>query len=260
MAFFDCNCFSDVLGLSIQFHAVIPQKTEGQIGMAGEAGEGRHPTLWLLHGMSDDHTIWMRRTSVERYTADLGLAVIMPAVNRSYYTDMAEGLRYWTFVSEELPMLARQFFPLSAAREDNFVAGLSMGGYGAFKLALRCPQKFAAAASLSGLLDVASLLEDCEPEREAELRWTFGDPDKIRRSEHDLLYLLEKADKDALPKLYLSCGTEDFLYPQNQRFKALAEKLGIPLTCDEEPNDHNWSYWDAQIRKVLEWLPLRRER
>ena len=257
MAFFDCNCFSDVLGLSIQFHAIIPQKTERQIGMAGEAGEGRHPVLWLLHGMSDDHTIWMRRTSIERYVADLGLAVIMPAVNRSYYTHMVDGLKYGTFVSEELPMLARQFFPLSAAREDNFVAGLSMGGYGAFKLALRSPEKFAAAASLSGALDVASFVDDPESDRRAEMRRTFGDLSKLPESEHDLLHLLESADKSALPKLYLSCGTEDFLYPQNQRFKALADKLGIPLAYDEEPNDHNWGYWDAQIQKVLEWLPLR---
>lgn len=93
----------------------------------------KHPTLYLLHGLSDDHTIWLRRTSIERYVASMGLAVVMPAVHRSFYTDMDKGYRYWTFISEELPALARSFFPLSDKREDNFAAGLSMGGYGAFK-------------------------------------------------------------------------------------------------------------------------------
>lgn len=99
-----------------------------------------HPTLYLLHGLSDDDSIWLRRTSIERYVAQMGIAVVMPQVHRSFYTDMAAGGQYWTFISEELPALARSFFPLSAKREDNFVAGLSMGGYGALKLGLRKPE------------------------------------------------------------------------------------------------------------------------
>ena len=153
MALVHCDFYSDVLGLSVQMDAILPQETESQIGMVGVAARAEHPTLYLLHGLSDDHTIWQRRTSIERYVAPLGLAVMMPAVHRSFYTDMARGYRYWTFVSEELPRLARSFFHLSASRDDNFVAGLSMGGYGAFKLALRCPEKFAAAAS-AGLAGV----------------------------------------------------------------------------------------------------------
>jgi len=151
MALVHCDFFSEALGLSTSMCVILPQATGGgQIGMASAAAAKQHPALWLLHGLSDDHTIWQRRTSIERYVAPLGLAVVMPAGGRSFYADMAHGLRYWTFLSEELPALARSFFPLSEAREDNFVAGLSMGGYGAFKWALRCPQQFAAAASLSG--------------------------------------------------------------------------------------------------------------
>ena len=152
MAFIQCGFFSEVLGLSTSMNVILPQSSAGQIGMEGKSFSEKHHTLYLLHGLSDDHTIWMRRTSIERYAASLGIAVVMPAVHRSFYTDMANGYNYWTFVSEELPAIARSFFPLSDAREDNFVAGLSMGGYGAFKLALRCPDKFAAAASLSGAL------------------------------------------------------------------------------------------------------------
>jgi S-formylglutathione hydrolase FrmB len=136
MALIHCNFFSEVLKLSTSMYVILPQRTQNQIGMQGTVKKDKHPTLYLLHGLSDDHTIWLRRTSIERYVANLGLAVVMPEVHRSFYTDMVNGYNYWTFISEELPEIARSFFPLSDKREDNFVAGLSMGGYGAFKLAL----------------------------------------------------------------------------------------------------------------------------
>src|SRR5665647_1599457 len=130
MAFIQCDFYSEALGLSTSMSVILPQQTKTQIGMKGNVFTIKHPTLYLLHGLSDDHTIWMRRTSIERYASELGIAVVMPAVHRSFYTDMANGLNFWTFISEELPSIARSFFPLSEKREDNFVAGLSMGGYG----------------------------------------------------------------------------------------------------------------------------------
>src|SRR5258705_6398585 len=126
---------------------LLPENTTGQIGMAGSGRTGDFTTLYLLHGLSDDDTTWVRRTSLERYVAELGLAVVMPQVQRSFYTDEVFGRPYWAFVSEELPRVARSFFRLSADPAQTFVAGLSMGGYGAFKLALRHPERFGAAAS-----------------------------------------------------------------------------------------------------------------
>src|SRR4051812_41777322 len=107
MAFIDCHFYSDSLGVSASMHVILPQVATSQIGLASKAYGGKHPTLYLLHGLSDDHTIWMRRTSIERYASQLGIAVVMPAVNRSFYADMASGPKYWEFVSEELPALAR---------------------------------------------------------------------------------------------------------------------------------------------------------
>src|SRR5262245_37712214 len=103
MAFFDCHFFSDALGLSVSAYVLLPQKTTRQIGMPGGDTRASYQTLYLLHGLSDDHTIWLRRTSIERYAAAKNLAVVMPAVARSFYQDMASGAKYWTFVSEELP-------------------------------------------------------------------------------------------------------------------------------------------------------------
>ena len=106
---------------------ILPEATATQIGMVGRTGAGLPPVLYLLHGLSDDDTTWLRRTSIERYVASLGLAVVMPQVHRSFYTDEALGGRYWSFLSEELPALVSTFFRVSERRSDTFVAGLSMG-------------------------------------------------------------------------------------------------------------------------------------
>lgn len=218
------------------------------------------PVLWLLHGLSDDHSIWLRRTSIERYVATLPLAVVMPAVHRSFYTDMAQGLPYWTFISEELPRIVRSFFPISARRRDNFVAGLSMGGYGAFKLALSHPDRFAAAASLSGALDVVEICSNPHPNR-AEFLRIFGPPKRLARSSNDLFDLARRLARRRGPKprLFQCCGQADFLYAMNLRFRDHALALGLDLTYEEHPTfGHDWAYWDLMIQRVLSWLPLPR--
>jgi S-formylglutathione hydrolase FrmB len=261
MAFIECNCFSEVLGVNISFWVVLPQATTRQIGMTGKVSGGRHPTLYLLHGLSDDHTIWMRRTSIERYAADAGLAVVMPAVGRSFYTDMVNGYDYWTFVSEELIALAEQFFPLSPRREDRFVAGLSMGGYGAFKLALRCPEKFAAGASLSGAVDMANRNEkQLAADMKRDLDMVYGGIGRVKGSDNDLLHVASRLarSRKPRPKLYAWCGTEDFLIAQNRNFRDHARVIGLPMLYEEGPGDHQWKYWDEKIQRVIAWLPLRK--
>ncbi|MGG1877306.1 alpha/beta hydrolase family protein [Paenibacillus cisolokensis] len=259
MALIECRFFSEVLGLSTSMTVILPQQTATQIGMEGRVRAERHPVLYLLHGLSDDDSIWLRRTSIERYVAQMGIAVVMPQVHRSFYTDMEYGGKYWTFISEELPALARSFFPLSHEREDNFVAGLSMGGYGAFKLALRRPDAFAAAASLSGALDMAGALRNpYAPERQFDFKLIYGEQD-ITGTENDLLHLVKELDRSEgpKPKLYQCCGTEDFLYESNQNFKQVCEETSLDYTYEEGPGSHEWGYWDAKIQDVLKWLPLR---
>lgn len=258
MALIHCDFFSEVLGISTSMCVILPQNTRSQIGMSGSEKKEKYPTLYLLHGLSDDHTIWQRRTSIERYVSDMGIAVVMPNVGRSFYTDMKHGYKYFTFISEELPEIARQFFPLSDKREDNFAAGLSMGGYGAFKLALRCRDKYAAAASLSGAVDMASRVKSNEIQDTTELENIFGDLNSIKNSENDLFYLAKNvtAANGPNPKLYQCCGTEDFLYEDNIKFKNFIEKTNLDYTYEESPGVHEWKYWDDQIQKVLKWLPV----
>jgi len=202
MALIHCNFYSETLRLACSMNVILPQPPF--LGAKGGRRRKLYRTLYLLHGLSDDHTIWQRRTSIERYAVSYNLAVVMPDAQRSFYTDMARGLPYWTFLSEELLALARSFFPLSDAREENFVAGLSMGGYGAFKLALRCPDKFAAAASLSGALDVAGLAgreRERDPLGRRELENIFGDPSGIAGSSSDLFFLAQEVARSDGPKL-----------------------------------------------------------
>lgn len=260
MALIHCQFFSEVLRLCTAIEVLLPDPKRSSDG-ALLAPPRRYPVLYLLHGLSDDHTIWQRRTSIERYVAELELAVVMPAVDRSFYTDMAQGNRYWTYVSAELPALVQTWFPVSGAREDTFVAGLSMGGYGAFKLALTHPERFAAAGSFSGALDMVWAARSREKAWRDEVRRIFGPPWRMRGSRHDLFRLAR--DVAASPwreqlRLYQWCGVDDFLYAGNRRFRDHAQSLGLDLTYAEGPGGHTWDKWDEQIQQVLAWLPLKK--
>lgn len=249
--------FSETLGMRCTMNVLLPQRA---LKDAQNGTKPNYRTLYLLHGYSDDHTAWQRWTSIERYAEQYTLAVVMPTVHLSWYTDMAHGGKYWQFISEEVPAVARDLFPLSADRADNFVAGLSMGGYGAFKLALTHPGRFAAAASLSGALDIREVVKQnpADPNNDAwltHMRNVFGDLSKVPGSSNDLFTLAEKVARgNVKPKLYQCCGTEDFLYADNLRFRDHARKLPLDLTYEEGPGDHNWAYWDVMIQKVLAWM------
>ncbi len=249
MAFFACNFISETLEVDVSVSVTLPQHTEVERSDATHVQEGPPPVLYLLHGLTDDHTRWHRDTLVERYAEEAGLAVVMPAVHHSFYSDEVHGHRYWTYVSEELPDLVQSFFRVSDRPEDTFVAGLSMGGYGALKLALTYPDRYAAAASLSGALDIRYLIG--HEERTALFHRAFDDT--IRDSD-DLFALL--ASTQSIPPLYVGCGTSDGLFEANERFIAAATAAGVDLTIDLRPGDHEWSLWDAMIADVIAWLPI----
>jgi len=253
MAFFDCHFFSETLGLTVSAYVLLPQNSVS-----------KHPTLYLLHGLSDDHTMWMRRTSIERYAAARNLAVVMPAVARSFYQDMASGPRYWTFLSEELPILMQQFFPLSVERADTFAAGLSMGGYGALRLGLALPRRFAAVASFSGALDYVRRLRDAGKPgaRISKTEWdaVAGPGTDAEETDSDLQYLAGRVASSSGPKpeIYPSCGTEDELLGDSRAFHRHLEKLRYEHRYEEARGGHDWAYWDQQIERAIAWLPLRK--
>ena len=252
MALMQVHSFSEALKVQTTIYVIMPEAAQG-IGIKA-SGEAEPPkVLYLLHGYSDDHSIWLRRTSVERYAAAHNLAVVMPAVNHSFYCNEAMGERYWDYVAEELPAVMQRFFRLSDRPEDTFVAGLSMGGYGAMKLALTFPERFGAAASFSGAVDIA---ERSSVRASTEQTRIFGDVSAIPGSDNDLFHLLEKnAKATRKPRLYVSCGTADFLYHQHQKFVPAAKKADWDVTAYEEADvGHEWAFWDREIAKFIPWM------
>lgn len=247
MALIKVDFAAELLELDTSMTVVLPQ-----------AGEGPPPVLYLLHGLTDGDSGWTRFTSIERYATERGLAVVMPQVHRSFYANEAYGMRFWDFLSEELPATVERFFRVSTRREDTYVAGLSMGGYGAFKWALREPHRFAAAASLSGALDLAYLQEfDLRPHMRALVSRVFADR-TVAGGDEDLLHLAKTADPATLPRLFLRCGTEDPLLKQNERFASACAAAGVGLDSGFGPGEHAWSYWDAQIQPALDFMLVNR--
>lgn len=244
MALFTSHFFANTLGMCSSAEVLLPDRPQRDRPI---------PTLYLLHGLSDDETIWMRRTAIELYAGGYYLAVVMPNGHRSFYSDMQNGSKYFQYITEELPTLMEGYFPLATDRENRFIAGLSMGGYGAFKVALNCPERYAAAAGLSSVADI---------------RWAKNFPELFesiygKDYEIDLPNDLFKAaeavshlSKEERPKLFQYCGTDDFLYEDNIRFRDHLKELGVEAHWEEGPGGHTWTNWDERIRNVLKWLPL----
>lgn len=283
MAYLDVQFYSRVLGLSCTMGVILPEPDQG-IGVGEAVWDGKTPlpVLYLLHGMSDNHTIWMRRTSLDRYAAGRKMAIVMPAAGRSFYCNQKYGLDYLRFLGEELPSICRRFFRISDKREDNFIAGLSMGGYGALKVALNYPDRFSYAASMSGVLDpllmsdvrsyervtddafLAELKQkDYEAYRNAmDFKLCFGSVAEYRGSENDLTALADRlaAQGGPWPNMHISIGMQDYLYRTNLPFREKLDALGIPYTYQEFPGVHEWAVWDRRIQDVLNWLPVEASR
>ena len=246
--FLQMNFYSKELGKAAGVNVIIPDKCYNS--------EKPYKTLWLLHGLTDDHTAWMRFSSIERYANEWGIAVVMPGVDRSWYTNTAYGVNYFNFVAKELPEVCRGLFNgMSAAREDNIVAGLSMGGYGALKLALTCPMQYGACISLSGSLEVTRKGRSYNIE---EWKSIFGYQIEsaldLAGSEHDLFALATKNKEEGkpFPSLYLWCGLEDTLIGINREFNKHLTNLSVEHIYKESEGNHYWKWWDLHIQDAVQ--------
>jgi S-formylglutathione hydrolase FrmB len=263
MALMEVNFYSEVLGLQNQAYVIIPQRESGVGILGGGSKKKRYPVLWLLHGASDDHTIWLRRTSIERYVAALGIAVVMPNAHLSSYVNMAHGQNYQDYFTEELPRIMGEFFALSGRREDNWVAGLSMGGAGALSLGLSRPDVFSAIGCFSaGNLNMRAgrppgARKSGKAPRDMAV---FGVEDRTQLKGNIAYDCFAKAEAalasgKALPRIFHCVGREDFLY-DNAKFTADWFKAHPRFNYEfhEGSGAHTWEFWDEWVQRFLGWL------
>lgn len=263
MAFMEIEFFSDVLHMEVSAGVIIPQDTRKEIGLSTqECHSGKHPVLWLLHGSTDDHTTWQRRTSIERYVAERGMAVVMPAAHLSCYSAMEHGGDFYHYIAEELPKIMGGFFPLSQRREDNFIAGNSMGGYGALKIGINYPEHYSAIGCFSAAANTGRPRENVSglfDEESWKLRnfLVYGGKDYSKTYE-DTFYMAEKNKKlPKLPRVFHSCGSDDFAVKaarETRDFFMGMEGNPYGYVYEEHEGIHGWEYWDKHIVDFLDFI------
>lgn len=244
MAFAEIRFESKALDKDTSMYVLLPERLDdGQ----------RYPVLYLLHGLSDDHTIWHRRTRIEWYVRNLPLIVVMPDAGRSFYCDAIEGFPYEMHLAREMVGFVDHFLPTIAERRGRAIGGLSMGGYGALKLALKYTNLFCSANAHSGCHAVVRNVASGEgikghPKLEPELLRIYG---KTPGPEDDPFALAEQVDPSRLPAIRIDCGVDDFLIQDNRDLHAHLERLNIPHEYEEFPGEHTWDYWDKHIQEAI---------
>ena len=263
MAELTMNMYSSELAMDTTLNVLLPEQKHAAPSSVSQ-GRRVYPVIYVLHGYSDNYSSWMRKSTLEFIARDFDVIVVMPEVNNAFYADRP-GARYHRYIASALPERMAEYFPISQRREDTFVMGNSMGGYGAFLLALAHPERYAAAASFSGILgidyrDDFILLGD-EMFR-ANMDLSFGGADAFRRSPYDLCALAEScAAGDIQPRLLHMCGKDDYLaYAPGKAFiDYVSEKTQLPVCYEEIPGgDHSWRTWNPLIERAFSFFGLER--
>lgn len=261
MAIIQCNFMSMSLMRTVPIQVILPTD---KMSFGGAPTEQKpFKTLYLLHGIFGNYTDWVSGTRVERWATERNLAVVMPSGDNFFYVDgVAAGSKYGTFIHKELVEFTRKSFPLSHKREDTFIGGLSMGGYGSIINALQAPETFGAVCALSAALITGGLTAHTENtgmifSDKAYYEMVFGDLTKVAGGVNDPWALAEKvAPLAEKPKFFIACGTEDGLITPNIEFKDKLIELGYDVTWIAAPGAHTWDFWDTHIKGAIDWLPL----
>ncbi|WZO99063.1 alpha/beta hydrolase family protein [Isosphaeraceae bacterium EP7] len=242
MAFATINYHSKSLQKASSFSVIFPDDP---------AIKAPWSVFYLLHGLSDDHTIWSRRTSVERYIGNLPLMVVMPDGGRGWYSNAKEGYAYEDDLVKDIVGLVDRTFPVKAERSGRCIGGLSMGGYGALKVGIKHHELFASANSHSGALGFTSGKQGAGSKLKGEFARIFGTDSA--GGDEDIFALVEKVDHGRLPALRIDCGKEDFLIEQNRALHKKLDEMKIAHEYEEFPGTHNWAYWDEHVQEAIKF-------
>lgn len=241
MARMTCNFISYVLKRAVDITVIIPTTTipESLVNDPKQKPthviEEKYPVLYLLHGYGNNHATWAGYSRIELYAEENNMAVVMLSAENKAYNNVSQEDHYYDFLSDELPEFIAAMFPVSTRKEDTYIAGLSMGGYGTLVHGLTHPERFQAIGSFSGAV---SMLNGKE-----------GAYDVMNIIKH----LLET--KQSFPHMYIACGKEDFLYDANVQLIEYLKNNDVPVTVDfVEGYTHEWRFWDMEVERFLDWL------
>ena len=262
MAFIQMNLLSKTLMRTVPVNVILPVDKMVFPGMPVREDKP-YKTLYLLHGVFGNYTDWVCGSRIQRYAEEHDLVVIMPSGDNAFYVDQPAGNNFYgEFIGKELVELTRRMFPLSHKREDTFIGGLSMGGFGALRNGLKYSDTFGYIISLSGALhleEMASRAKDAPffLESKSYAEACFGDLSKVLESDKNPRWLVKqlRAAKKDLPKLYMACGDQDHLLPVNEDMVKFLKEQGADVTFEIGPGNHEWDFWDAYIKKAIDWLP-----
>ncbi len=254
MALIQVNYLSKALYREVPLYVILPvDRFDSESNRYLNGNGRRYKTLYLLHGLLGNYTDWVSRTRIQEWAEEKDLAVVMPSGDNSFYfRSRTPWNDYGTFIGDELVRITRSMFPLSDKREDTFIAGLSMGGYGAIRNGIIHSETF---GNIAGFSSAIHLFEDTSEEANIGL---FDNIEKASKTDLNPKVALEDMirEKRTAPKFYLSCGLQDDFLKVNAGFRDLLLEKGMDVTWDEEDFGHEWDFWNSQIRKVLDWLPL----
>lgn len=259
MAYINVKYRSQALNRTVSFDVFMPNDPDTLLPWEqGSEGKARLKTLLLLHGYSESGFNWVPEHLAGRY----GFAVVIPNGENSFWLDgISTGHKFCTFVGQELPDYIGRTFDLAKSREETFVLGLSMGGFGALHTALTYPRRFGKAGAMSSALivhEVAGMTEgtgngvaNYEYYREC-----FGEPSKLLGSDNDPEALIDRllADGEKLPEIYMCCGTEDFLLDNNRQFHRFLESRGVAHVYKESAGGHDMLFWSEYTEKIADWM------
>lgn len=262
MALIQVNLFSQALMRTVPVNVVLPVD---KMTMPGQPKREEKPfqTLYLLHGVFGSYIDWVSGTRIQRFSEEHDLCVVMPSGDNAFYVDQPAGNNFYgEFVGRELVELTRKMFPLSRKREDTFIGGLSMGGFGALRNGLKYSDTFGGIVGLSSachLEDMAARTENpgFMLENKSYAEACFGDLSKLLESDMNPKYLARQLHTDGkpFPKIYMACGDRDDLLPANVEMVSFLREQGADVTFEIGPGSHDWDFWDSYIQKAIAWLP-----
>jgi S-formylglutathione hydrolase FrmB len=248
MAVMTLDFYSNELKMSTLLTMVVPDSTH-----IGETPVSERKCLYLLHGLSDDATSFLRLSRVELYAREAGVTVVMPSVGRSMYCDGINGQNYFSYVANELPEYLNLLMGVPKKRELNNIAGISMGGYGAARIALTYPERFNEVGLFSGFLHPIAILPKLTDEQRNDFPFMMVEECELETTPLAPMNLLD-AKKHAGLNITVRCGEQDELFLMSAAFFKKAKQLGLNIHAVFEPGDHEWLLWDRYLEDFIKMM------